>query len=155
MLGTPGVHAGGAVAALALGCAMLLHDQWLTLAIALFLPALAWVEAHADLLPLRHVALAVAALVLVRLLLSWYVFDYAFGTTPIANGLVAAYAAPAAAFALAAAMFPAEPTTCWLPRWRPALLPSWPASSRWKPATGSAKASFATRSASPKPPCIC
>lgn len=100
-----GVHAAGAVAALALGCAMLLHDQWLTLAIALFLPALAWIEARADLPPLRHVALAVAALVLVRLLLNWYVFDYAFGATPIANGLVAAYAAPAAAFALAAAMF--------------------------------------------------
>jgi uncharacterized membrane protein len=30
-----GVHAAGAVAALALGCAMLLSDQWLTLAIAL------------------------------------------------------------------------------------------------------------------------
>jgi uncharacterized membrane protein len=100
-----GVHAAGAVAALALGCAMLLHDQWLTLAIALFLPALAWIEASADLPPLRHVALAVAALVLVRLLLNWYVFDYVFGTTPIANALVAAYAVPAAAFALAAAMF--------------------------------------------------
>jgi uncharacterized membrane protein len=84
---------------------MLLHDEWLTLAVALFLPPLAWIEARADLPALRHVALAVAALVLVRLLLNWYVFDYAFGTTPLANGLVAAYAAPAAAFALAAAMF--------------------------------------------------
>jgi uncharacterized membrane protein len=100
-----GVHAAGAVAALALGCAMLLRDQWLTLAIALYLPALAWIEARADLPPLRHVALVVAALVLIRLLLNWYVLDYAFGTTPIVNGLVAAYAAPAAAFALAAAMF--------------------------------------------------
>jgi uncharacterized membrane protein len=100
-----GVHAAGAVAALALGCAMLLHDQWLTLAIALYLPALAWIEARADLRPLRHVALAVAALVLVRLLLNWYVLDYAFGGTPLVNGLIAAYAAPAAAFALAAAMF--------------------------------------------------
>ena len=100
-----GVHAAGAVAALALGCAMLLRDQWLTLAIALSLPALAWIEARADLPPLRHVAQAVAALVLVRLLLNWYVLDYAFGGTPIVNGLIAAYAAPAAAFALAASMF--------------------------------------------------
>jgi uncharacterized membrane protein len=100
-----GVHAAGAVAALALGCAMLLRDEWLTLAIALYLPALAWIEARADLPPLRHVAQAVVALVLVRLLLNWYVFDYAFGGTPIVNGLIAAYAAPAAAFALAAAMF--------------------------------------------------
>jgi uncharacterized membrane protein len=100
-----GVHAAGGVAALALGCAMLLHDHWLTLAIALFLPALAWIEARADLPPLRHVALAVAALVMVRLLLNWYVFDYAFGGTRLVNGLIAAYAAPALAFALAAAMF--------------------------------------------------
>ena len=100
-----GVHAAGAVAALALGCAMLLHDYWLTLAVALFLPALAWIEAKADLPPLRRVALAVAALVLVRLLLNRYVSGYVFGTMPIANGLVAAYAFPAVAFAAAAALF--------------------------------------------------
>ena len=100
-----GVHAAGAVAALALGCAMLLHDYWLTLAIALFLPALAWIEARVDLPPLRQVALAVTALVLVRLLLNWYVPYYFFGETPVANGLIPAYAFPAAAFALAAFMF--------------------------------------------------
>lgn len=100
-----GIHAAGAVAALALGCAMLLHDHWLTLAIALFLPALAWIEARADLPPLRHVALAVAAVILARLVLNWYVLDYAFGATPVANGLIAAYAAPAAAFAFAALLF--------------------------------------------------
>ncbi len=100
-----GIHAAGAVATLALGCAMLLHDHWLTLAVALFLPALAWIEARADLPALRHVALAVAGLILVRLVLNWYVLDYAFGTTPVANGLIAAYAAPAAAFAFAAFLF--------------------------------------------------
>ena len=36
-----GAHAAGAAAALALGCAMVLHDHWLTLAVALFLPPLA------------------------------------------------------------------------------------------------------------------
>ena len=100
-----GVHAAGAVAALALGCAMLLHDYWLTLAVALFLPALAWIEARADLPALRLVALVVAALVIVRLVLNWYVLDYVFGTMPLANGLVAAYAAPSAAFALASVTF--------------------------------------------------
>ncbi len=100
-----GIHAAGAAAALALGCAMVLHDHWLTLAVTLFLPALAWIEARADLPPLRRVAHAVAALVLVRLLLNWYVLDYAFGATPVGNGLVAAYAAPAAAFLGAAWMF--------------------------------------------------
>jgi uncharacterized membrane protein len=100
-----GVHAAGAVAALALGCAMLLHDHWLTLAVAMFLPALAWIEARADLPALRKVALVVAGLVIVRLVLNWYVLDYAFGATPVVNGLIAAYAAPAAAFAFAAFLF--------------------------------------------------
>ena len=94
-----GIHAAGAVAALALGCAMLLRDHWLSLAVSLFLPALAWVAAQVDLPALRRVALAVASLVLVRLLLNGYVLDYGFGHWPVVNGLLAAYAVPAAAFA--------------------------------------------------------
>ena len=100
-----GVHAAGAVAALALGTAMVLADQWLTLTVSLILPALAWVEAKADLPPLRLVARAVAVLVLIRLLANWYVLDYAFGGMPILNGLLPAYGVPAAAFAIAAWMF--------------------------------------------------
>ena len=100
-----GVHAAGAVAALALGCAMMLREHWLTVAVSLFLPMLAWVEAKVDLPPLRKVALAVTAAVLIRLLLNWYVLGYAFGGLPVADGLLLAYGAPAAAFAIAAAMF--------------------------------------------------
>lgn len=100
-----GVHAAGAVAALALGCAMLLHGYWLTLAIALFLPALAWIEDRTELPALRKVALAVAGLVIVRLSLNWYVLDDVFGTTPLINGLVAAYLVPGAAFAFASVVF--------------------------------------------------
>lgn len=100
-----GVHAAGAVAALSLACAMVLADQWLTLAVSLMLPALAWVEAQSDLPPLRRVALAVAILVLLRLLANWYVLDYAFGRLPLLNGLLAAYGVPAAAFWIAARMF--------------------------------------------------
>jgi uncharacterized membrane protein len=100
-----GVHAAGAVAALALGAAMLLSDQWLTLAVALFLPPLAWIEGRAGLPALRQVAVAVAGVVLVRLLLNWHVLDYALGTTPVLNGLLPAYGVPAASFALAAFLF--------------------------------------------------
>jgi uncharacterized membrane protein len=100
-----GVHAAGAVAALALGYGMLLHDYWLTLAIALFLPPLAWIEARANLPALRPVALVIAAVVIVRLALNWYVLDYAFGPLPLANGLVAGYALPAASFAFASVLF--------------------------------------------------
>lgn len=100
-----GVHAAGGFAALALACAIMLNDQWLTLAIALYLPVLAWIEAKADLRPLRAVALGVAGLVMIRLVLNWYVLDYAFGMRPVVNGLFAAYAAPALSFAVAAVMF--------------------------------------------------
>ncbi|MBV1799246.1 DUF2339 domain-containing protein [Siccirubricoccus sp. G192] len=100
-----GAHAAGAVAALALGAAMVLSSQWLTLAVALFLPPLAWVEARADLPALRRVATAVAGLVLVRLLLNQEVLDYSFGTMPVLNGLLLAYGVPAAAFAVAAFQF--------------------------------------------------
>lgn len=100
-----GVHATGAVAALALGCAMFLREEWLTVAVSLFLPALAWITAQVELPALRRVALAVAAIVLVRLLLNWYVLDYGFGQWPVVNNLMLAYGVPGIAFALAAVMF--------------------------------------------------
>ncbi len=100
-----GAHAAGAMAALALGAAMVLSDQWLTMAVALFLPPLAWVEGRSGLDPLRRVALAVAGVVLVRLLLNWNVVEYPIGVTPMLNGLLPAYGVPAACFALAAALF--------------------------------------------------
>ena len=90
---------------------MLLREHWLTLAVSLFLPALAWVAAQVELPALRRVALAVAGVVLARLLLNGYVLDYGFGRWPVVNGLIAAYALPAAAFALAAAMFRRRPMT--------------------------------------------
>jgi uncharacterized membrane protein len=98
-----GIHAAGAVAALSLGCAMLLQDYWLTLAFALLLPPLAWIEARAELPQLRPVAVAVAVLVIARLVLNWYVLDYAFGT--MASGLVVGYVVPGVMFAAAAVLF--------------------------------------------------
>jgi len=100
-----GAYAAGAVGALALGCAILLSSQWLTLAVALFLPALAWIERRADLPPLRQVALAVSGVVLARLALNPFVLAYDVGSLPVLNGLLLAYGVPAACFALAAWMF--------------------------------------------------
>lgn len=100
-----GTLAAGSAAAISLGCAMVLSDQWLTVAIALLLPALAWIEDKADLPPLRLVARAVATVVLIRLTLNWHVVYYVFGSTPVVNGLLAAYGVPAASFALAAWLF--------------------------------------------------
>ncbi len=100
-----GVYATGVVAALALGAAILLDDAWLTLALALLLPGLAWIEASADLPPLRRVALVVAGVLLVRLILNPWVAAYAVGTTPMFNGLLVAYGLPALCCGVAAWRF--------------------------------------------------
>lgn len=99
-----GVHAAGATAALALGFAMLLTGQWLTIALVLLMPALAWIEARADLPPLRRVALALASVALVRLLLNEQVLDYADGQPAVLNGRALAYLVAASSFALTARM---------------------------------------------------
>jgi uncharacterized membrane protein len=103
--GRAGVHGAGAAAALSLAYAIVLHDEWLTMAIALFVPALAWIAERSGVRGLRHVALVAAAVVLVRVLPNWNVLFYPFGRLPVVNGLVAAYAVPAAAFAWAAWRF--------------------------------------------------
>ncbi len=100
-----GAYAAGAVAALSLGCAIVLDEGWLTLAVALMLPPLAWIEGAATLPALRRVAAAVAALVLVRLVVNPYVLDYQVGGWPALNPLLLAYGVPAGCFGLAAVWF--------------------------------------------------
>src|SRR4029077_8085441 len=65
-----------------LGCTILaavfvLENAGLTVALALHLPALAWVEGRLQLPVLRHVALGIASSVLVRLTLNLEVLRYA------------------------------------------------------------------------------
>ncbi|MBR0682021.1 DUF2339 domain-containing protein [Roseomonas eburnea] len=103
--GRAGLHAAGATAALALGAAMVLREQWLTLAVALFLPPLAMIARRAGLEALRRVAAAVAAVVLVRLVLNRFVLGYDWGTTPVLNGLLLGYGVPALGFWWAAREF--------------------------------------------------
>jgi uncharacterized membrane protein len=102
-----GLHAAGATAALALGVAMVLRDQWLTLAVAIFLPPLAMIARRFGLDPLRRVAGAVAAVVLVRLALNRFVLGYDWGPLPLLN-LLLAYGVPAACFWWAARLFLAQ-----------------------------------------------
>ena len=100
-----GAHAAGATAALALGCACVLTAQWLTVGLALFVPALAAIEHKADLPPLRRVALAVAAVAACRLLLNPSVLQEATGQPIVLDGLLPAYGVAAAGFAVASRMF--------------------------------------------------
>uniref|UniRef100_UPI0018DF4DE5 DUF2339 domain-containing protein n=1 Tax=Roseomonas rosulenta TaxID=2748667 RepID=UPI0018DF4DE5 len=103
--GRAGAHAAGATAALALGVAMVLRDQWLTLAVAIFLPPLAMIAQRFALDPLRRVAAAVAAVVLVRLAANHFVLGYDWGGWPLLNGLLLAYGVPAACFWWASRIF--------------------------------------------------
>jgi len=93
-----------------LGCTILavvfaLEDAWLTVALALHLPALAWVEGRLGLPVLRRLAFVVAAAVLVRLALNPEILHYALADTLIFNWLLYGYGVPAAAFIIATRQF--------------------------------------------------
>jgi uncharacterized membrane protein len=100
-----GFYAAAAIAGVSFAFAFVFREAWLTVALALQLPALAWLEKSLDLKELRKLALAVAAVILVRLALNPYVLSYetnhALGTQWILYG----YGIPALAFFGAAWMF--------------------------------------------------
>ncbi|BAI71140.1 hypothetical protein AZL_005020 [Azospirillum sp. B510] len=96
--------AAGATGAIALGATMLLQEAWLTVALAMQVPVLAWLERQLALRELRGVALLVAGAVLVRLAVNPYVLDYE-GYGWIAYG----YGLPALGFLLAARVMRAAP----------------------------------------------
>ena len=79
--------------------------RWPTVALALHLPAIGWVETRTRVAALRWVALGIAAAVLVRLVANPYALDYPLGPTPIFNWLLYGYGVPAAAFIVATRQF--------------------------------------------------
>lgn len=100
-----GAYATGAVAALSLALAMVLREAWLTAALSLQLPAIAWISIRLNLPFLRRVALLVAMVVLGRLLLNPALLDYPLDGWPILNWVLYGYGIPAVAFWLAARWF--------------------------------------------------
>lgn len=100
-----GFYAAAAIAGVSFAFAFVFREAWLTVALALQLPALAWLDKSLDLKELRKLALAVAAVILVRLALNPYVLSYetnhALGTQWILYG----YGIPALAFFVAGWMF--------------------------------------------------
>jgi uncharacterized membrane protein len=74
------------------------RNAWLTIALAVQLPALAWLEERLDLRELRLFALALATAVLLRLLLNPYVLDYDADAALGAQWIVYGYGIPALAF---------------------------------------------------------
>lgn len=107
-----GIYAGATVAALGFAAAMALHQAWLTVALALLAPALAWIDGRLRLPQLRPVALIVAVVVLARLVLNPFVLDYApaawAGQLPGASWVLYGYGLPALFFAYAARSFRRE-----------------------------------------------
>jgi uncharacterized membrane protein len=82
-----------------------LGQAWFTVALALHLPAMGWIEGRIRLPVLRWLALGVAGTVLIRLILNPYVLDYPLGPTPIFNWLLYGYGVPAASFIVATRLF--------------------------------------------------
>jgi uncharacterized membrane protein len=100
----PGVAASGAlyatgtVAALALALTFALEKGWLTVALALMVPGIAWIANQRPLPMLRWLAAAVTVLVAARAVWEPRIVGADVGTTPIFNWLLYGYGVPAAAF---------------------------------------------------------
>jgi len=98
-------YAVGVLGSTIVAATLALGDAWLTVALALHLPAIGWIEGRIRLPVFRWLALGVAAIVLIRLVLNPYVLDYPLGPTPIFNWLLYGYGVPAAAFVVATKQF--------------------------------------------------
>ena len=100
-----GAYAVGVVAATSLSATIALEQGWLTVALSLQLPALAWIDGKLSVRALRRVAFVVAAIVLARLALNHQVLDYPSGAVPGLNWVLYGYGIPMAAFLAAAWQF--------------------------------------------------
>jgi uncharacterized membrane protein len=92
------VFATGAVASLALALTFALEKGWLTVALALMVPGIAWIAGQRPLPALRWLAAGVIALVLLRIGYEPRIVGGDIGATPIVNWLLYGYGVPAACF---------------------------------------------------------
>jgi uncharacterized membrane protein len=93
------IFATGSVAALALAFTMALEKGWLTIALALMVPGVAWIADKRPLPALRILVGVLVAGALARIAWNPAIVDMKeLGTTPILNWLLWGYGVPAAAF---------------------------------------------------------
>ena len=92
------VFASAAIAALALALTFALEKGWLTVALALMVPGIAWVAAQRPLPMLRALAAVIVALVMAHVAWEPRIVGADVGTTPIFNWLLYGYGVPALAF---------------------------------------------------------
>jgi uncharacterized membrane protein len=100
-----GVYSAAVVAGVSFTFAFVFRDAWLTIALALQLPALAWLEERLALKELRLFALAVASVVLLRLIFNPYVLDYDATAELGTQWILYGYGIPTAAFFAASRLF--------------------------------------------------
>jgi uncharacterized membrane protein len=105
MKGALAAYAVAVVAAVALAAATELREAWLTVALSLMLPAIAWIDGQLKLPALRLTAFAIAILVIARLLLHQVLLGGAPLAHPLFNWLLYGYGLPCLAFGLASTMF--------------------------------------------------
>ena len=102
--GSTAVYAAGAVSSLALALTFALEKGWLTVALALMAPGLAWISKRRPLPALRWLAAATAAVVVLRIGYEPRIVGRDVGTAPIFNWLLYGYGVPAASFWYAATL---------------------------------------------------
>lgn len=121
MAGVLGIYAGAVTAAISLALAMALRDAWLSVALALELPALAWIYRRLPIEALRAIAGIVAVVLCARLAFNPDVFHYARATAVGDHWPVYGYGVPLAATYLAWRDFARRPAE-WLDAWLRALV---------------------------------
>ncbi len=92
------IFATGSIASLALALTFALEKGWLTVALALMVPGIAWISQKRPLPMLRWLAAALVVLVLARVGWEPRIVGSAVGTTPIFNWLLYGYGVPALSF---------------------------------------------------------
>ncbi|HEY2134494.1 MAG TPA: DUF2339 domain-containing protein [Xanthobacteraceae bacterium] len=92
------IYASGAVAALALAMTFALDKGWLTIALAMMVPGIAWIAAQRPLPMLRWLAAVLVWLVAARIAWEPRIVGDDVGATPIFNWLLYGYGVPALAF---------------------------------------------------------
>jgi uncharacterized membrane protein len=92
------IFATGSIAALALALSLALEKGWLTVALALMVPGIAWIAERRPFPALRWLAAAVTVGVFGRIAWDPRIVGDAVGTRPIFNWLLYGYGIPAAAF---------------------------------------------------------
>lgn len=98
-------YAAAVVAFISLGAAMTMRQAWLTVALSLQLPALAWIERRVPEGAIRLIAAIVGGVVLVRLIANYNILDYALSEHLPLNWIIYGYGVPAIMFFVSAKMF--------------------------------------------------